>query len=304
MKTPRKSRSPVHPIHWPAWAALGLFRLLNPLPWPVKRTLAAVLGTAIYWVIPIRRRVVLINLQVALPDLTESARRRLARAHYRSLAQGLFETCAAWWSPTAQLPAHEVRGREHLEAAVNDPRGALVLTGHVTLLELGARILNEQFPFSALYRDPKNAAIATIMRRARERHLVHAISADDLRHLIRVLKEVHLVWYAPDQGKLTKMSELVPFLGEPALTNVATSRIAQMSGCQVLPYFAHRAPDHTYVLEFFPPWQNFPSGDHLVDAERVNQFIGEQVRQHPEQYFWVHQRYKRRGPDLPDVYAS
>jgi len=284
------------------WAGLGLFYLLTLLPWPVRRALAHGLGSLMYYVIPIRRDVVRVNLQLAFPDWTTRQRHQVARDHYRSLALGLFETCAAWWSPTAKLPEFEIRGIEHLEAAVADPRGALVLTGHVTLLEMGARIINEKFPFSALYRDPKNIPIANIMRRSRERHLVHAIPADDLRRLVRVLREGNLVWYAPDQGKLTKMSAVLPFFGEPAITNVATSRIAKMSGCQVLPYFAHRTSDNRYVLEIFPPWENIPSGDHEADARRVNAFIEEQVKLHPEQYFWVHKRYKRRGPDHPEVY--
>ncbi len=293
-----------HPRHWPTWAGLGLFYLLNFLPWPVKRALAAILGTVIYHLIPVRRRVTLINLRLAFPDLSEADRRRLARAHYRSLALGVFETCAAWWSPTRRLPRYRVIGKEHLVTAAKAGKGALVVTAHVTLLELGARIVNEQIEFNALYRDPNNPVVAAIMRRNRERLLRSAIPFDDLRGLLRVLKAGGLVWYAPDQGKKTKMSEVLPFFGEPAITNVATSRIAQMSGCRVIPYFARRLADGSYELQVFPPWENFPSGDHTADALRVNHFIEEQVKRAPEQYFWVHKRYKRRGDGLPDVYRG
>lgn len=286
------------------WTGLGLFWLLTQLPWGLRRPLAAALGTFIYYVVPVRRRVVWVNLRLAFPELTETARRRLARAHFRSLALGLFETCAAWWSPGRRLPRHRIVGLEHLHAAAASGRGALVLTAHLTLLELGARVINELVDFDALYRDANNPVVAAIMRRNREHHLKRAIPFEDLRALVRALKAGDLVWYAPDQGKSTKMSELLPFFGEPAITNVATSRIAQMSGCLVVPYFARRLPDHSYELEVFPPWENFPSGDHTADARRVNQFIEEQVRRAPEQYFWVHKRYKRRGPDLPDVYQQ
>lgn len=302
---PRRSESSHlgHPRHWPTWIALGGFRLLNLLPWSWQRALAAVLGMVIYYIVPVRRRVALINLRLAFPDLAESERRRLARRHYGSLALGIFETCAAWWSPPARLPPHRIIGLEHLHTAAAAGEGALVVTGHVTLLELGARIINEKITFNALYRDPNNPAVAAVMRRSRERLLDRAIHFDDLRGLLRTLKAGGLVWYAPDQGKQTKMSEILPFFGEPAITNVATSRIAQMSGCRVIPYFARRLADGSYELEVFPPWENFPSGDHTADALRVNHFIEEQVQRAPEQYFWVHKRYKRRGPDLPDVYA-
>lgn len=176
------------------------------------------------------------------------------------------------------------------------------MTGHVTMLQLGARILNNKLSFWALFRDPNNPAVTDVMRRAREKQLKVALHFDDLRALLRALKQGNLIWYAPDQGKKTKMAEILPFFGAPAITNVATSRIAQMAGCQIIPYFARREPDDTYVLEAFPAWENFPSGDHTADALRVNHFIEEQMRRAPEQYFGVHKRYKRRGEDYEDVY--
>ena len=303
MPKPRIKRPTTHPFYWPTWGGLAVFYGLTLLPWAIKRPLSAAFGQVMYYLIPIRRGVTLTNLKLAFPELSDPERRRLARAHYRSLALGLFETCAAWWSPTPKLPRYEIRGREHFEQAEARGEGALVLTAHVTLLEMGARIINEQFTFCALYRDPNNPAIAQIMRQSREHHLRHAIPFDDLRGLVRALRQGNLVWYAPDQGKRTKMSEILPFFDVPAVTNVATSRIAKMSGCRVVPYYAHREPDGTYVLEAQPAWDNFPSGDHTADAIRVNEFIEEQVRRHPEQYFWVHKRYKQRGENLPDVYA-
>ena len=77
-----------------------------------------------------------------------------------------------------------------------------------------------------------------------------------------------------------------------------------MSGCRVVPYFARRLDDGSYELQAFPAWENFPSGDHTADALRVNAFIEEQVRRAPEQYFWVHKRYKRRGEGYADVYRT
>lgn len=301
----RRPPRPVwHPLYWPTWVGLGGFWLLNLLPWSTKRGLAGLLGTFIYYVVPVRRRVVQVNLRLAFPELSERERRVLAREHYYSLALGLFETCAAWWSPTRRLPPFRVIGRQHLDAAAASGQGALVVTGHITLLELGARIINEQVEFSALFRDPNNPVVAGIMRRNREKHLARAIPFEDLRALLRALKDGQLVWYAPDQGKRTKMSEILPFFGEPAITNVATSRIAQMSGCRVVPYFARRLADGAYELEAFPAWENFPSGDHTADALRVNHFLEEQIRRAPAQYFWVHKRYKRRGPEFPDVYRT
>jgi KDO2-lipid IV(A) lauroyltransferase len=292
------------PQHWPTWLGLALFRVLTLLPWPLRRVMARVLAALVYHVVPIRRRIVIINLRLCFPDKTAAEIRALARAHYHALALGLFETCEAWWTRTERLPSFRILGREHLDAALARGKGVLILTGHVTTLELCCRMMRATVPFGCMYRDPNNPALASVMRAARERLTSAAVHWDDLRGLLRALKQNYPMWYAPDQAKRTKMSEILPFFGVPALTNAATSRIAQMSGCAVVPYVGRRLPDGTYELEILPALENFPSGDHTADAVRVNEIIESFVRRAPEQYFWVHRRFKRRGPDLPDAYAG
>ncbi len=291
------------PQHWPMWIGLGLFRLAAALPWSVQRALARALGAFAYRLVPIRRRVTLINLRLCFPEKSETEIRALARAHYASLALGLFETCSAWWRPAAALPAHRLVGREHLARAIAAGRGVILLTAHFTTLELCARMMSEQFPLAVLYRDPNNPVVAAQMRRQRERHSSRAVHFDDLKGLIRTLRAGYAIWYAPDQGKRTKQTEILPFFGVPAITNTATGKLAEMTGAAVVPYFARREPDASYTLTILPPLENFPTADGRADATRVNDLIAENVRLAPEQYFWVHKRFKGRGPGYPDVYA-
>lgn len=291
------------PQHWPSWLGFALFRGLTLLPWSIRRALARALAAFVFHLLPIRRRVVLVNLRLCFPEKSEREIRTLARAHYDALALGLFETCAAWWEKAENLPPFRIVGREHLEAALARGKGALLLTAHATTLEICARMMAVTVKFACLYRDPNNPVVASVMRRGREKQASLAIHFDDLRGLLRALKQNLPVWYAPDQGKRTKMSEILPFFGVPALTNTATSRIAQMGATAVVPYFGRRLPDGTYELEILPALDDFPSGDHSADGLRVNRIIEDFVRRAPEQYFWVHRRFKRRGPDLPDVYA-
>jgi KDO2-lipid IV(A) lauroyltransferase len=290
------------PQHWPTWFGLGLFWLAGRLPWPVQRALATALGLFAYYIVPIRRHVVHVNLRLCFPELTETQRRRLARAHYRSLALGLFETCAAWWNDAAQLPPHRLVGREHLDAAIARGHGVIVLTAHTTTLEICGRIVTENFRFGCLYRDPNNPVIAAAMRRQRERRMAIAVHFDDLKGLIRALRAGHSIWYAPDQGKRTKQSEILPFFGVPAITNTATGKLAEMTGAPVVPYFGRREPDGTYLLTVLPPLADFPTADPAADAVRINRLIEEQIRHAPEQYLWVHKRFKARGPGYPEVY--
>jgi KDO2-lipid IV(A) lauroyltransferase len=129
-----------------------------------------------------------------------------------------------------------------------------------------------------------------------------AVHFDDLRNLVRALRAGHTIWYAPDQGKRTKLSEILPFFGVPAITNTATGKITEMTNAPVVPYFAKREADYSYTLTILPALENFPTTDGAADAVRINQLIEEYVRQAPEQYFWVHKRFKARGPGYPEVY--
>ncbi len=125
---------------------------------------------------------------------------------------------------------------------------------------------------------------------------------DDVRTLITALKSNEPVWYAPDQSYRKKGAEMVPFFGIPAATNTATSRLARMTGAAVLPYFQERMPDGKFRMVIHPMLENFPSDDPVADAKRFNEYIEAQVRRVPEQYLWIHRRFKGLTPDYPDYY--
>lgn len=290
------------PRHWPMWAVLAFLWLADQLPWPEKRALARGLGWLAFHVVRIRRRVVFTNLKLCFPEKSPGEISALARAHYDSLALGLFEVVAGWWSPPAELPAHRVVGLQHLHAALAKGKGALLLTAHFTTLEIGGRLMSESHTMGGLYRDPNNPVVAHLMRGQRARHMSPAVHFDDLRGLVRGLRGNAAIWYAPDQGKRTKSSEILPFFGVPAITNTATSKIAEMTGCAVVPFFAKREADHSYTLRILPALEQFPTRDAAADAVRVNRLIETHVRLAPEQYFWVHKRFKARGPGYPEVY--
>jgi KDO2-lipid IV(A) lauroyltransferase len=192
----------------------------------------------------------------------------------------------------------DFEGVEHLREALQKGRGALMLSAHFTTLEMGARALTLLGPTSIMYLTPKNALIAELSRRNRSRHTVSAISSDRVRDLLQALKNNLPVWYAPDQRYTGKNSEIVPFFGQPAASNVATSRLAKISGAPVLPYFPRRRADNRgYVVAIHAPFDNFPSDDPIDDTRRFHELIECNVRDHPEQYLWTYKRFRRPGPD-------
>jgi KDO2-lipid IV(A) lauroyltransferase len=287
------------PRYWLLWLGLGLVRALNTLPLRWQMAVGRGLGRIGHALSRRDRRIADINIRLCLPGLTEGERNHLVKSHFRSLGCALLETGLVWWASARRLERLvEFEGVEHLRDALAKGRGALLLSAHFTTLEMGARALTLLGPTSIMYLTPKNRLIAELSRRNRGRHTVSAISSDRVRDLLQSLKSNLPVWYAPDQRYTGKNSELVPFFGQPAASNVATSRLAKISGAPVLPYFPRRRADNRgYVVQTHAPFDNFPSDDPVADTRRFHELIERHVRDHPEQYLWTYKRFRRPGPN-------
>ena len=289
------------------WAGIGVLRLVSLLPWRIQMALGAFLGRIAFVFLTERRRVVRINLGLCFPDFTKEERVELAKRHYKAVGVGLFETCMAWWASRRRLPRFEIVGIENLERAREGGRGVILFTAHFTTLEICGRMFSDVMDMGGLYRVPDNPVVARQMHRGRIDKMTVSVPMDDLKGLIRALKQGHTIWYAPDQSKKGKkgaFTSVLPFFGVPARTNTAMSRIAKMSGAAVVPFFAQRLEDGSYRLEILAELENFPTDDGDADAIRTNLIIEENIRKAPEQYFWLHKRFKKRGTGLPDVYKK
>jgi KDO2-lipid IV(A) lauroyltransferase len=219
---------------------------------------------------------------------------------------GLFEAGYAWFASDARLKRYgEVVGLEHLDAATRDGAGALLLTGHFTTLELGGRfVVIAGKPFHAMYRPYNNAVADHYIHHFRAaRSGLPALPREDLRGLVRALRQGKLIWYAPDQTLDERISVFAPFFGVPVRTITATARLAQMGRARVVPFFPARVGSR-YRITFLPALENFPSGDDDADAARINRVLEEGIALAPAQYFWVHRRFKWLPPGTPDVYEG
>jgi KDO2-lipid IV(A) lauroyltransferase len=293
------------PRYWPTWAGLGVLRTLSLLPFRLQLAIGAALG-AMLRRLPLRFvRIARRNIDLCLPELDADERKRLLERHFTSLGISLLEISMAWWSPTERLRRmSRVEGMEHVRAALARGRGAILLTAHFTPLEIGGRIVAAATPVNIVYRPSKNEALAHVLGRCRSRNGGRAIPRDDIRSMIAALKNNEVVWYAPDQSYRKKGSEMVPLFGIPAPTNTATSRIARMTGAAVLPYFVERLPGSAgYRVVIQPALENFPSDCPCADAQRFHRLIEAQVRAVPDQYLWIHRRFKGRTAEDPDYYG-
>ena len=294
------------PRYWASWLGLGLLRLVERLPYGLVLAVGRGIGRLARRLplsyVDIARR----NMELCLPERSAAERERLLDRHFESLGISLFESAMAWWSDDRRIERlSELAGLEHLEAALARGRGAILLTAHFTTLQIGARILNRRISTNVLYRPLKNDLLAYVSGRSFREHSRKAILHDDVRGMIAALKRNEIVWYASDQSYRKKGAALVPFFGRPAATNVSTSRLARMTGAAVL-YFAceRMSGERGWRATIEPPFADWPSDDAVADTMRYHACIEAQVRRVPDQYWWIHRRFKGLDADYPDYYGG
>jgi KDO2-lipid IV(A) lauroyltransferase len=294
------------PHYWPTWLGLAILRIVEKLPYPAIMFTGRVIGRIARRLAVPYVRVARRNIELCLPELTARQRRELLDRHFHHLGMSLCESAMSWWSSDERiLGLSKFEGLENLERAREAGRGVILLTSHFTTLEIGARILNSTTPINVLYRPLKNKLLDAVSNASRDRIARRAIQRDDIRTMIRALKENEVVWYAPDQSYRKKGAQMVPFFGIPAATNTFTSRLAQMTGAAVLTFSHERLPDSKgYRVAINPPFEHFPSGDPIADSERFHHFIESEVRRNPEQFWWIHRRFKGLSADYPNYYGA
>ncbi|RZA37346.1 MAG: lipid A biosynthesis lauroyl acyltransferase [Lysobacteraceae bacterium] len=251
-----------------------------------------------------RRRYARINLALCFPQLDDAQRAHLLRANLRNTVTGAFELIRAWYAPARALQGlAEVEGLEHLHAAIASGRGVLLFGGHITHSELAARLLQQVSgqPVHVVVRRNNNRCLEAMFDGARRRAFAGTIAKKDVRGLLRVLSRGGVVAYSADQN-FTYQNAFVQFFGVPAATLTATPDIARRGKAVVLPFWFHRDGQGRYRLRLEAQWEGWPSNDPVADAARYMRELEHVVRQHPEQYLWVHRRFKTRPPGEPDVY--
>jgi KDO2-lipid IV(A) lauroyltransferase len=288
------------PRHWPTWLGIGVLRSLAAvLPIGGQLALGRWLGRLALPFAGRRREIAQINLGLCFPELSDVERQRLLRGHFESLGIAIFEFCLGWWAPDRRLEGlAQVAGLENLRAAFARGQGVILLSAHFTTLEIGGRFLamhTQGLPLNAMYRRSDNPVVERVLRARRSRQFGEPIGRDDVRAMLRALRGNEAVWYAFDQNYKARNKVFAPFFGVAAATNTATSRLAQATGAAVVPFFTRRLPDGAgYEQRIEPALADFPSGDAVADAARLNGMIEAWVREAPEQYLWSHRRFRTR----------
>ena len=294
-----------HPRWWPTWLGIGFMWLVAQLPIRLQWGLGKLAGLLAWKLARSRRHITEVNIRLCFPELTEQQQAALVRKAFIANGIGLLELGIAWFRDPAKLTGiTRIHGIEHFEKALEAGHGVLLLGGHYSTLDLGGSLVTEYIEADVMQRDHNNPLMNAVMTRARGRRYGNVLGAKDLRGLFRSLKKNRAVWYATDQDYGRKDIVFAPFFGIPAGTITATSRIAERSGCTIVPFSHFRRDDKPgYDIYFHPALEDFPSGDDLEDATRINRIIEQEIRKAPDQYLWMHRRFKTRpDPDDPGFY--
>lgn len=306
MSERRPLRSFLAPRYWPVWLGMALLRLVAAMPHAAGLAVGRAIGRTAHRFAGSRRAIVRRNLELCFPELSRVEHDRLTKRHFEALGMSLVELGLGRWASDRRIRRlMTLEGAEHLEAAIAEGRGVILLTAHFTTLEATGRSLAFiSPPFDAVYRKNRSEFITELQRTGREVSADSTIEKRDIKRMVRSLRDGRPVWYAPDQSFDRKGAAVVEFFGIPCMHATATSSLARLGKAVVLPYFPRRLDNGHYLMTIGRRFENFPGDDPVADTRRYVQLLEAHIRLCPEQYFWIHRKFKNLPPGYPDYYAD
>ncbi len=285
---------------------IAVFWLLHWLPLAVLAPLGQAFGLLLYVLVAPRRKVVLTNLRLCFPELSEGERRTLARRNFAVTGRSMLERGLAWWAGPARLRAMvRIEGLERLNALKAAGRPVILLAPHFVGLDMAGTRLSMEGDFVSVYARQKDKVFDRWLYHGRSRFNDQLLLSrhDGVRATVKAMKAGRPFYYLPDLDYGRKESIFVPFFGVPAATITGLPRLARLAGAAVVPCVTRILPGGAgYVLELGVAWADYPSDDVEADTRRMNAWLEGVIRTMPEQYYWVHRRFKTRPEGEPRIY--
>ena len=302
---PKFTAALLHPRYWLLWMGVGLLWLVVQLPYPVLYRLGNAMGRLAMRLMKRRAQIAYRNLELCFPEMSEAERHQMAVKNFESVGMGVIETGIAWFWPTARVNRWmDASGLEHIRAVQESGRGVLLIGIHFLTLEMGARMFGIHNPGIGVYRPNDNPVIDLLQTWGRMRSNKDMIDRKDLKGMVRALKNGEIIWYAPDHDYGPRASVFAPlFAVKDAATTSGTWMLAKMSKACVVPFVPRRKPDGKgYELIILPPECNPPLDDAETTAMWMNKIVEQCIMMAPEQYMWLHRRFKTRPEGVPSRY--
>jgi KDO2-lipid IV(A) lauroyltransferase len=292
------------------WLVLGVVRCLGWMPRALSRLIADGKALLVYAALGRLRRVGMRNLALALPELPLAERKRILRRVYRHLGWQLVEFCRmARYTRENTRAWIRTEGLEHYEAARARGKGVLILTGHLGAWELSSFYHSLMgFPMGIVIRRLDNRRLDAFVNGVRSMHGNRVLHKDDFaRGLLKAMHEGGTVGILMDTNMTPPQGIFAEFFGHMACTAPGLARVALKTGAAVLPGFmVWQQAERRYVLRFGPEL-SFSRSDNLEEdvraaTELCNQSIESWVRRYPDQWLWIHRRWKTRPAGESGLY--
>ncbi|NYT28327.1 MAG: lipid A biosynthesis acyltransferase [Candidatus Thiodubiliella endoseptemdiera] len=289
-----KKQTFYHPKFIPTWILISLMKLGARLSFKTQVAMGKVMGRILYRVLGKFRRIALINITRCFPDKNQTEVKQLTKQHFESIGIAFFESSNCFYLDNDKLKQrYNINNAHILKEALAQKKKVILLVGHFTTMMLAGRMLLQHFKFADVYRPQNNALFDAEMTQQFIKHGSTMIKANDSRALIKILKSGLPIWYAPDQDLGKKRSVFVPFFGIQTATINATAKLAKIDNTVVIPLTFSRKK-LGYELNFSYAIENYPTANDTENATTTNQILEQQILQAPEQYLWIHRRFKSR----------
>ncbi|MBW9462813.1 LpxL/LpxP family Kdo(2)-lipid IV(A) lauroyl/palmitoleoyl acyltransferasee [Kluyvera sp. EC_51] len=302
---PKFTTALLHPRYWPSWLGVGVLWLVVQLPYPVIYRLGNAIGRLALLLMKRRAQIAYRNLELCFPEKSEAERHQIVVKNFESVGMGVMETGIAWFWPTKRINRWmDASGLEHIRAVQDSGRGVLLIGIHFLTLEMGARMFGIHNPGIGVYRPNDNPVIDWLQTWGRMRSNKDMIDRKDLKGMVRALKNGEIIWYAPDHDYGPRASVFAPlFAVKDAATTSGTWMLAKMSKACVVPFVPRRKPNGKgYELIILEPECDPPLENAEVTAAWMNTIVEKCIMMAPEQYMWLHRRFKTRPEGAPSLY--
>jgi lipid A biosynthesis lauroyl/palmitoleoyl acyltransferase len=294
----------IHPKFFPTWILILLMRIGVFIPFSTQVIIGRTIGKAIYPFMSKLRSTAYSNISHCFPEKKQSQVNALVKSHFEAIGISLFETANAYYASDKKIIKLLTTKNEHFfKDALKQEGGIILLCAHFMPLMLGSRTLLINNTIANIYRPQNNKLFDQAMVKGYKNHGAIMIKSTDTRSIVKAINNSIPIWYAPDQDLGEKNSVFALLFGIPTATATATARLAKNNNTRVIPYSFIRTKKG-YEMSFEEPLQNFPSNNPVDDATTTNMILEKQIKKTPEQYLWIHRRFKTRPEGAKNFYKS
>jgi len=294
----------IHPKFFPTWILILLMRIGVFIPFSTQVIIGRTIGKAMYPFMSKLRSTAYSNISHCFPEKKQTQVITLVKQHFEAIGISLFETANAYYASDNKIIKLLTTKNEHFfKDALKQEGGIILLCAHFMPLMLGSRALLINHTIANIYRPQNNKLFDQAMVKGYKKHGAVMIKSTDTRSIIKAINNSLPIWYAPDQDLGEKHSVFAQLFGIPTATASATARLAKNNNTRVIPYSFFRT-SKGYEMSFEKPLSDFPSGDSIVDATTTNKILEKQIKNSPEQYLWIHRRFKTRPDGAENFYKN